>query len=242
MGQLSNLRLGSRRIAQSRLAALPRREDRIHFYLRGTRRRTAWQGKCDVLRTQPNTLHHLQWCAGLCANSNVRSRWAGVFICLCFYQVQDAVAVHWEIGYGSLIHNHIIQCSWRVHVPTCVPWSPRQTSWHCIYTTWQDVECCLSVPQVSAVNRFSPPLEVVAAQDHRTNTKLAVQNKPASLRFRFTSSSPAILPSFLSSFSPSSLLCQRVYCNSKTWCSAYEVPLSLDTLIRPSYTSIICSV
>lgn len=40
--------------------------------------------------------------------------------------------------------------------------------------------------QVSAVNRFCPPPEVVAAQDHRTNTKLAVENKPATLRFRYT--------------------------------------------------------
>jgi Leucine-rich repeat (LRR) protein/guanylate kinase len=37
--------------------------------------------------------------------------------------------------------------------------------------------------KVSAVNRFCPPPEVVAAQDHRNNTTLAVQNKPATLRF-----------------------------------------------------------
>ena len=121
------------------------------------------------------------------------------FICLCFYQVQDAVAVH------SLIHNHIIQCvsihntlcSRRVHVPMCLNLPGKRPD--IVYTTRQDVEYCLSVAQVSAVNRFSPPLEVVAAQDHRTNTKLAVQNKPASLRFRFTSSSPSFLPSFLPS-------------------------------------------
>lgn len=38
--------------------------------------------------------------------------------------------------------------------------------------------------QVAAQNRFAPPPEVVAAQDHRVNTVGAVR-KPARLRFRY---------------------------------------------------------
>ncbi|CAI8019545.1 Leucine-rich repeat and guanylate kinase domain-containing protein [Geodia barretti] len=54
---------------------------------------------------------------------------------------------------------------------------------HLPFLTRLDGQTVRIEEKVSAVNRFSPPLEVVAAQDHRTNTKLAVQNKPASLRF-----------------------------------------------------------